>query len=238
MGTPIDSSLLSIIVHDLRTPLNVIGLSLRMIEQLLGPQIRELAEDVEVVQANVNQLDEMLATLGDYGRVLEDPPKPGSIAFDPGRLVAEEVEYRIDQARHKNTSIHVRDRSRAPREAYLNEPRARLAIRYALSNALTSSNGAPVQVDVEGGPHRWRTWITIEAPPPQMVEAVTLRSDLFERLKGNSSCRLGLELAVVALISEQLGGSARLDVSPGQDSTILLDWPVATQPKAPHSNGS
>lgn len=240
MGAPIDSRILPIIVHDLRTPLNVISLSLRMIEQLLNSQVQDLSEDVEIVQANVVQIDEFLATLGDYSRVLEDPPASNSFAFDPGRLVAEEVEYRIEQAgQKKKASIQIRDRSRAPKEVFLDEPRARLAVRYAVTNALASSNGAPVQVDVEGSPNRWRTWITIETPPPShLVETVTLRHDLFERLKGNSSSRLGLELAIVALISEQFGGSARLDISPGQDTSILLDWPLEIAAKNSGSNKS
>ncbi|CAN5908265.1 hypothetical protein BH23PLA1_BH23PLA1_27310 [soil metagenome] len=229
MSMTIDSRFLSVIVHDLRTPLNVITLSLRMIEQQLPAETPEVSEDVRVIHANVFQIDGMLALLADYCRLLENRASSNRLGFNPSRLVAEEVEFRADQSGRGRDAIRFESRSRPPSEVNLDEPRARLAIRHALSNAMASATGAPVLVVVDGDSARWRTRIIIEAPPPATVEPTELRRELFDRLSGTAASRLGLELAIVALISEQFGGTARLEVEPGRSSTLLLDWPTEVE---------
>jgi len=43
--------------------------------------------------------------------------------------------------------------------------------------------------------------------------------------------RLGLDLAIVARVTELFGGTARLEVEDGRGSTIVLDWPTQIAPR-------
>ena len=57
---PIDVRLLAMIVHDIRNPLNVIGLTLRVIEQLPAPQRAEVQEDLNFLRDNAGQVEKIL----------------------------------------------------------------------------------------------------------------------------------------------------------------------------------
>ena len=68
---PIDSNFLALVVHDLRTPLNVVGLSLRMIDQAIPRNDPDLLEDLKFVEENFKQIERMLSQLSDYCRLYE-----------------------------------------------------------------------------------------------------------------------------------------------------------------------
>ena len=88
-GIPVDPRFTSLVVHDLRTPLNVIGLSFRMIEQVLPRDDPEVAEDVRFIEENFRQLERMLSQLGDYSRLSEPGLSLSVSEFSPRRLVEE-----------------------------------------------------------------------------------------------------------------------------------------------------
>jgi signal transduction histidine kinase len=84
---PGGTQFLSLIVHDLRTPLNVIGLSLRMVGQALPKGDPELEEDLRFIEENLRQIERMLTLLSDYFRLF-DPANPlGPTPFSPWRMV-------------------------------------------------------------------------------------------------------------------------------------------------------
>jgi signal transduction histidine kinase len=69
-ANPIDSKFLALVVHDLRTPLNVVGLSLRMIDQAVPRNDPDLLEDLKFVEENFKQIERMLSQLSDFCRPL------------------------------------------------------------------------------------------------------------------------------------------------------------------------
>jgi signal transduction histidine kinase len=222
---PIDSHVFALVVHDLRTPLNVVGLSLRMIEMALPAHDRELDEDLRCVQDNFRLIDQMLSQLCDYYRLFEDESPVAATAFSPRRLVEELVEARGSRPA-ESPGVEVVADEACPREVELDPVRARMAIEYALGNALASADGSRVRVALGGGSDRWVTAVEIDRPPPRSVQPVELRPDVFERLCGTAAERRGMDLAIAARISEQFGGAARLDVLPGRGTRVVLDWPA------------
>ncbi len=230
MTAPLDPRLMALIVHDLRNPLNVIGLSLRMIDEELPEGHKDLREDVEILRENFYQLDRMLHRLSDYCRQYEENTQLYLTPFNPRRFLDEMVEQQPERPGSKTRTIRLEIAESCPKEVELDPGRARLAIQQAIENASVSAGGRPIRVVANGGPDRWVTRVIVDVPPEETVHPLSLRSDSFERLLGTSSERWGLELAITAQISERFGGSARLDVIPGQCSAIVLDWPVrATQ---------
>ncbi len=108
----------------------------------------------------------------------------------------------------------------------LDPERARLAVQCALENAGVAANGHPLQVMLTGGPDRCVVEVSVEGPPKASVEPTNLEEDRFQRLLGSAAERRGLDLATAARVSKLFGGSARLDVVPGERSAVILEWPT------------
>jgi signal transduction histidine kinase len=226
MSSPIDLRFLALIVHDLRNPLNVIGLTARMIEEVSPKENPELIEDFGILRENLGQIERMLNCLSDYCRQFEGAPTAATAPFDPRLLLDSLVaELRLRLAA-KSGDITLEDASASPSSVTLDGGRARQALQHALANATAAAASAPIRVRASGGPKRWITEIIVDAPPGETVHAGPLHPNHFERLIGNAAERHGLELALVAAISEQLGGTARLDVDSGRCTRLVLDWPA------------
>jgi signal transduction histidine kinase len=222
---PLDARSLPLIVHDLRSPLNVIGLSLRMIEQSVPKGNPDLEEDLRYIEENFKQIDRMLTQLSDYYRLYEEGVV-SEAQFSPRRLLDEMIENRVVKSGGREVPVHLEVEASCPAEAVLDPARARQAIQYALANATASANSGGVHVKLRGGADRWIIEVGIDHPSPPTVKPVELRPDLFERLCGIAAERRGMDLAIVARITELFGGVARLDVDEDRGTTIILDWPT------------
>jgi len=223
---PINSRFLSLVVHDLRTPLNVVGLSLRMIDQAIPRNDPDLLEDLKFVEENFKQIERMLSQLSDYCRLYESEAPLTVTDFSPARMIGELVDDRAMKAAASSPPLRLRIEESCPAEASLDPGRARMAIQYVLSNALASTQDVPVEITMRGGPDRLITEVRIDRPPPSSVKSVALRPDAFERLCGTAAERRGLDLAIAARVSEMFGGTARLDAVADRDTTVILDWPT------------
>jgi DNA-binding response OmpR family regulator len=221
---------ISLVVHDLRTPLNVIGLSLRMISQAVPGDDPELEEDLRFVEENFRQIERMLTQLSDYYRLHDPDGTLMPVEFSPPRLVDELLEARQAKAGMRASPVTVEATGACPAEVTLDLGRARLAVQYAVSNAAAAANGEPIRVVLRGGRDRWVTEVVIDHPPPSVVKAVALSPDGFERLCGVAAERRGMDLAIAAKVSELFGGTARLDVEPGRMTAVVLDWPARLAP--------
>ena len=227
---PLDPLFCSLIVHDMRTPLNVVSLSLRLIEQAMPKGDAELDEDLRFVDDNFKQIEQMLTQLSDYSRLFGAEAEGPVVEFSPARLVDELLEnwkIRVKaKAKAKVPSVRLEAGPDCPAEASLDQARARMALHYALENASVAANGAPIVFTMRGGPERWVTEIRVDQPPPSSVQSLVLHSRRFERLCGIAPERRGMELAIAARVSELFGGTARLNAVENRSTTLVLDWPA------------
>ncbi len=222
---PIDVELLATIVHDIRNPLNVIGLTLRVIEQMPDHLRSEIQEDVDFLRDNAGQIEKMLSLLSDFCRLseLEDPGTPAS--FDPRRFIEEVLAERAHRGNDKAfPAIFTRDPS-TPASVNLDPVRARIALLCALTNAAGASD-CPLSVRTSGTADRLTIAIIVKKPPPSTVFARRVNPEQYERLIATQTERRGLDLAIASSISAQFGGSLHLDVAPNEGTTIVIDWPV------------
>jgi signal transduction histidine kinase len=223
---PIDTRFTSLLVHDLRTPLNVIGLSLRLIEQALPTDDPDVAEDLRFIDENFHVLERMLAQLGDYARLFEPGLNLVVSEFSPWRLVDDLLENRPSRPPRKQAPVQLDVQTSCPDVALLDQARARLALDYALANATAAAGIEPIRLLLRGAPERWIIEIGVDRPPPCSVQSVELRSNAFERICGSAAERRGMDLAIAARVSELFGGAARLEVVEGRGTSIILDWPA------------
>jgi len=224
--SPIDVKFSALVVHDLRTPLNVIGLSLHMIEQALPKKHPDLEQDIRFVEENFRQIERMLSQLGDYARLFERGQSLTASEFDPRRLVDELLENRKSRPGWKGATVRLDIDTTCPKEVRLDQKCARMAIEYALVNADAAAHDEPIHLRLRGAPHRWLIEIVIDRPPPSSVSSMELGPQSFERLCGCAADRRGMDLAIAARISEMFGGTARLEALPGRGTSIILDWPA------------
>ena len=231
---PADAHFFALVVHDLRTPLNVIGLSLRMISQAVPTGDPDLEEDLRFVEENFWQIERMLSQLSDYYRMFESEGQLAPTEFNPKRLVDELLESRAtkagSRASAKSVPVLVDDRD-CPAEVSLDPSRARTALQYVLANATAAAHGGPIRLTMRGGPDRWVIEAALDQPAPSSVKPVTLSPVAFERLCGVGAERRGMDLSIAAKVTELFGGSARLEVDEKDRGTrVVLDWPARLRP--------
>lgn len=224
--SPTDPALLALIVHDLRNPLNAIGMALHMIEGELPEGCEDLRQDVAMIGESSRSLRRMLKILGDYNQLAGGPGNAAPHPFDPRRLVADAVAEATERPEGGAARVHLEVAEGAPAEVELDQAWCRLALLHALGNAMEASGGSEVRVTVTGAPGRWRTRIATEQPPTDSVRGGPLGLETPRRLVGSPYERRGLDLTIVARVSERLGGAARLELEPGLRSALVLDWPA------------
>jgi signal transduction histidine kinase len=224
---PLDSHFIALLVHDLRTPLNVVGLSLRMIDQAISKRCPDVKEDLRFVEENFKQMERMLAQLSDYYRLFETELVLDDAEFSPRRMLDELLESRKARVGAKTAPARADIHQSCPESVVLDPIRARSAIEYALVNASAAAAGGPVRVVLRGAADRWITEVRLDQPPPSSVRSHDLHPQRFERLCGTAAERRGMELAIAARVTHLFGGSARLDVEDGKGTAIILDWPTS-----------
>lgn len=213
-----------LVIHDLRTPLNVIGLALKMLERQPAAQEPELAEDLSYIRAGTVDLERMIVCLIESSRMPESSNQLDITRFDPRDVLEEALQLPLKDS--VRAIIQVEDSPDAPSLVRLDRGKAKVAIQQALGNAIQASNRKPVTVKLGGGPDRCLWRFESNVPPREGVKPGKIEADRFERVLGTVGERRGLDLAIVAMVAELFGGQASLETFPGQGSAIVMDWPA------------
>jgi signal transduction histidine kinase len=222
---PIDSDSFSLFVHDLRTPLNVVYLTLLMLRQTAPKNDPQFSHDLMLVEESFRQLERMLSMLTDYFRLFEPANSLAAQEFSPKRLVDELLEGLVMKGGVKLSPVEVLIEDSCPRVVSVDQMKARLAIMYALINASAAAAGKPIRLAMRGTPGRWLVEVTIPQTPPSTFRAGALSSKSYQRLCGVAAERRGMDLAIASKVSELFGGDARLDQVQDSATLIVLDWP-------------
>ena len=222
---PIDARLLGMIVHDIRNPLNVIGLTLRVIEQMPSPVKSELQEDLGFLRENTAQITRMLVLVSEFCRLREHQISLSPAPIEPARFLGDLLAERAGKATEQAYPARLDCDPSTPATVHLEPVRLRFLIQYALANAAGATD-RPLLVRLSGSGDRWRVTITVDRPPPSSVQGGPISSNVFERLMATEAERRSFELAIAAWLGEELGGSVRMEVNPGVSSTVVVDLPV------------
>ena len=213
-----------LVIHDLRTPLNVIGLALKMLERQPAASDPELAEDLSFIRYGVADIERMISCLVEASRMPEDATGLDAETFDLREIFDETVEeLRRSSGR---SPVDVAIYSDGPNKVHLDRWKTKLAISHAASNVLVAAGRKPISIRLSGGPTRCIMRFESSVSAREGVKAGRIETGVFERLLGTAGERRGLDLAIVAMISNLFGGSAHLDVIPGQGTAVILDWPT------------
>jgi K+-sensing histidine kinase KdpD len=220
-GLVLQPEFLELLVHDLRTPLNVMTLSLRLLNKAVPKNDRETHGDLGLIEQNVKNIEAMLAALCDYMQLFHPGAPMDRTEFSPARVVEEILDARPSQEPRVILEAGSLDTGRLALDRTL----ARMAIAHGLSNAVAAAGDSPVRIRLAGQADVCRIEIAVDQPPPSTVKPGALSASEFERFLGNVKERRGIDLGIVAKVSERFGGSARLEVQDGRASLLILEWP-------------
>jgi len=225
-GPPLlDARFLGLVVHDLRTPLNVIVLALGTIAHSVPRRTAEFNEDLMYLSDNTRQIEKMLVLLGDYCRLLEADSDLSPTEFNPRRYLTDFLEDHMERSGVDPTPVRLELSDSCPREVCLDQARVGLALRHALSNTMAAAGDSPVRLRASGKPGRLVIEMILDKPPAETVSSMELKAPSFERLVGVAAERRGLDLAIATRVTELFGGTARLEIEPGLRSILNLEWP-------------
>lgn len=224
---PLASNFLSLLIHDLRTPLTVIGLATQIIGQTMPRDDPDVEENLRFLDESFQLMARMLRQLNDYQRLHELGGSFVPVEFDPRRLVGDLVEEIQEKAGPSSSRMTLEIEGSCPVVVALDPLRASQAIQYAVANAASAAKDrGPVRVVLKGSNDCWITEIAVDLPPPPSVHAVTLLPTEFERICGCAAERRGMDLTIAAQVSEMFGGTARLEVRERRGTAIVLEWPT------------
>lgn len=228
--TGIDTARLSMVIHDLRNVLNAMAMTQYCIESALPEGDALLRSDVAMIGEGISQFRVMLDVLSIYGHnVLDGEKSFAHQPFDPVTLVRDAVQEA--RPRMPDRKLTIEQQPGTPRQVDAPKEPAQLALRFGLLNTIaTLVTSNEVRIQISGGPDVWRTRFLTSEPPLQIAPAGVVDPADVHRLVGNARERRGMDLAIVAEMSQRSGGACRIEIEPGEWSALVLEWP--TQPRA------
>lgn len=208
----------AILGHDLRSPLSVVQLAMRVVLQSSDIGEREAAI-LSRAQNSVEEMGRMISDLLDFGRV----QLGGALPVHRERLDLRPIAERLVVAqRTVNPERSIELGSSGNTWADLDGGRIEQALTNLLRNALEHGSD-PIRVTVDGDDDRMlRVFVVSAGAPPEEVAASLFEGSRRVRQDG----QLGLGLVIVRLVVEAHGGTIATSVRDG-DLEIVLTVPRA-----------
>jgi signal transduction histidine kinase len=220
---------LTVLSHEVKTPLTPLRLKLQEALRLLaspgeGIDPDRLAQALRGADRHVDRLVSFVDDLIDTSRLGTEPPRLAVERVDLGAIVRRVVarcRASLEQLGHP-VSVAVRSEAVGRWDGrYLEH-----AVKNLLVNAMKYAPG-PIEIEVEAVGDRARILVRDHGPGIASED----RERIFLPFERAVSCRnvagLGLGLAAVRQIVEAHGGTVRLEATPGEGSTFVVDLPTA-----------
>jgi signal transduction histidine kinase/DNA-binding response OmpR family regulator len=221
--------LLGIIAHDLRNPLNNVGMAAAVLRESLadhglGP---ELNRYVDVINKAARRADALIGDLLDVTRIDAGRLEVETTPEDPRALLADAVEEMGPQATAKSIALvrHVEE----PLPATVPADRGRILQVFAnlVGNALkfTPAPGT-VTLSAAAGPGEI-VFSVSDTGPGLPEEHLAHVFDRFWQARQTARLGTGLGLAIAKGIVEAHGGTITVESTPGQGATFRFRLPLA-----------
>jgi signal transduction histidine kinase len=212
------------IAHEIRTPLAVALMYIRLVEQEAGPHVKApLREGLSQARDEVARLDRLLGNLVDLHRLGHVVTRP--VLVDAGRVVSDAVRRARIELSSAQVSVEV---GAADLLDWWDPNAIEQIIQKLLSNAVRYGEGRPVSVTV----NRVDSSLRLRVQDAGSGIPAAERARLFRLRRGSRAARssgLGLGLWLVRELAEAHAGSVAVDSRKGAGSTFT----VMLRPKRP-----
>jgi NtrC-family two-component system sensor histidine kinase KinB len=218
--------LISMIYHDLRSPLANVVSSLDLLDTMLPTDDSAMKSLLEISRRSTERIQRMTESLLDMSRLEAGQPIGKRIMVSVPDLIYESVEAIVSTVNNKNQSIGYRVSENLP-NVLVDQDMIRRVVTNLLENA---SKYSPAGSDIEVGSHRQDDFVYIwiqdhgQGIPASEHERIF---DKFTRLKsGNGPKGLGLGLAYCRLAVQAHGGRIWVESGLGVGSRFVFTLPV------------
>ncbi len=222
---------LSIVSHDLRTPLQAVKLAVR---SLLGmPELPAPAQRlVERIGASADRMNGMIVQLLDFAR----GRLGGGIPVEPRPMdLAECARHALDELRVARPEVQARFLARGDCRGEWDRDRLAQVVQNLVGNALKYGTPGTTEVELEGTPDEVRLTVRNQGPPiaeealQQIFEPFGRGPEAERRPTGNG---LGLGLFITREIVLAHGGDISVRSSAEQGTTFTVRLPRRRTPPA------
>jgi signal transduction histidine kinase/Tfp pilus assembly protein PilF len=219
-------TLMSIVAHDLKSPLNrIVGLAalIELEGKLTSQQHEYLQLMKDVTKSGTNLITDLL----DVNAIEENTNAPSSLNFDLTTLLKDRIDYFQAIAITKGIKLESVLPSSAPFASdttYINR-----IVENLLSNAIKFSKSGTAVI-VSGRCEKDRAYISVKDHGPGFTQAD--RSSLFKKFRRLSArptaseSSNGLGLAIVKTLVDRLGGTIELISESGKGSEFIVILPL------------
>ncbi len=232
------SEFLANVSHELRTPMNaIIGFSETILRGVYGPVNAQISDRVERILNSGHALLTLIDDLLDLSRIEADRLTLELVPVALPEIVTAALEASESQIARKGLAISNHVASILP--PVLADPaRLRQVVNNLLSNAIkfTPDGGITIRAGVEDGGRGPQVWCSITdtgigiAPEDQAIIF-----DEFRQADGTATREYGgtgLGLAITRKLLTLMGGSIRVQSTPGAGSTFTFYLPICEQQRA------
>jgi signal transduction histidine kinase len=221
-------TLMSIVAHDLKSPLNRIKGIVDLMELeggLTGHQHQYFQMSKDATQAGLDLIKDLLDV-----HMLEENVLPNYTTFDLSAFILNKIDAYAPIAEAKR--IHLQIRRVENEEVNLDADYLHRIMDNLLSNAIKFSKKDSI-VDVAAGRSDGHIWISVKDQGPGFSEKD--RGQLFQKFKKLSArptageTSNGLGLAIVKTLVDRLNGSIHLISEQNKGSEFVIKFPVSNQ---------
>lgn len=228
------SDLMSVVSHELLTPINFIqAYGSTLAEGLMGPLSPEQQDAVEKMLEGARRLTRMVRNMLEYAQIQSGSLVIRQEAMEYGALVEDVVESARSDAESKSQSLELVLTGR-PVMVWADPGRAAQVLLELLDNAIkfTPERGK-IHVELKTEPGHVVTVVTDSGVGISPEEAAKLFSG-FHQVDLSSTRSyggVGLGLAIVHYLVTAMGGSISIDSALGQGSTFKFTLPLFIPPE-------
>jgi signal transduction histidine kinase len=210
------------LAHEVRNPLNSIGLQLSILERRvkrldgdLGAELRELCD---VIRSEISRLDGLVGDVLLFSRTNHLHHGAGSLDD-----IADEVLRLLRLEAEQASVVLTRAHSQGPRlpPVPLDGERMKQVVINLVRNALEAV-GPTGHVTVETGLAEGRAFLRVRDDGPGVPPGI----DVFQLFVTTKPKGTGLGLSIAQQIVSDHGGSVTVDSEPGQGATFTISLPL------------
>ncbi|HEU5117408.1 MAG TPA: hybrid sensor histidine kinase/response regulator, partial [Isosphaeraceae bacterium] len=139
------------VVHDLRTPLNAMSLTLDALS-MAPPPPDQMGEELDLLQRNIRQMDGLLTSLLDYSRAVSIEQPLSLSVFRPRDLIEEIVDSLAATASHRGLDLRIDMVDDLPDQVCSDFTKCRQVLFNLVSNALKYTERGYVEVRARSEP--------------------------------------------------------------------------------------
>lgn len=215
---------LSVAAHELRTPLSAMKLQIQSLQRKLArPALSEeerphLAAKADAVARQVQRLESLVTDLLDLSRITAGKLALRMEEVDLVELVREVRDRMADEVDRAGTSLTVH--ATGPLLGMWDRARLDQVLSNLLSNALKYGNGKPIVVNARAEGSR----VVLAVHDQGIGIPLEDQTRIFERFEravpGRNYSGFGVGLWICKQIVDALGGTIRVQSTPGQGSTF------------------